>query len=545
MYVFESNPKEVIKLLLGIVVSIIIPYVYLNDSREIQRALQQLQNFAYSVLVDLLTFVFILSTRYSSSNMTKIGGFLSAFNNGLSSSSNWPSSFAEPDMALINELMESIESSPPGIEARKLLIEQYLSAGWIEAAKDAAEDILRIDPTQVEVEKFITNQDFSDNSSESSKPARKLTEKGKAMVKPSIKDMIANKMANATPAPKAVLVTDVNAAKKQLSEGYEVLIARAKQLQQDAQLLRDLERQQEKVVRCDKYVSTLEDLAGGKISTILRVKPPHSARAAARLIEATPDRAMEMAITDLDDMIRWQRSPSNPSPAADNDAIREAIAKRVKVVIASLPDRLGPAINDAFMHVEHETLRVRKYINSETMYGDAIPDIPRSSFWVSEDGYAWDMDELAAAIKSGGGIMRNPLSKQLFTTNDIRAIVRHPLGKGLQAMQVAQSKMSEGVRSKTIDELDNLANILLADMSTDQLKSRTALDEFQAYVATLPDAEQKAIDLLKVPAKDSHTGQPFDASIGESVRDALGNRVCFHKTGKTALIIAFAGITAY
>lgn len=47
----------------------------------------------------------------------------------------------------------------------------------------------------------------------------------------------------------------------------------------------------------------------------------------------------------------------------------------------------------------------------------------------------------------------------------------------------------------------------------------------------VPEFEQKAIDGLKCPARDSHTGQAYDFSIGESVRDAKGNRVCFHKTG--------------
>jgi hypothetical protein len=47
----------------------------------------------------------------------------------------------------------------------------------------------------------------------------------------------------------------------------------------------------------------------------------------------------------------------------------------------------------------------------------------------------------------------------------------------------------------------------------------------------VPELEQKAIDQLKCPARDSHTGQKYDFSIGEAVRDAKGNRVCFHKTG--------------
>lgn len=52
-----------------------------------------------------------------------------------------------------------------------------------------------------------------------------------------------------------------------------------------------------------------------------------------------------------------------------------------------------------------------------------------------------------------------------------------------------------------------------------------------AYLATLPQAEQDAIDKLRVPAKDSHTGQAFDCTIGDAVRDAKANKICVHKTG--------------
>jgi hypothetical protein len=47
----------------------------------------------------------------------------------------------------------------------------------------------------------------------------------------------------------------------------------------------------------------------------------------------------------------------------------------------------------------------------------------------------------------------------------------------------------------------------------------------------VPELEQKAIQGLKCPARDSHTSQTYDWSIGEAVRDAEGNLVCFHKTG--------------
>lgn len=127
--------------------------------------------------------------------------------------------------------------------------------------------------------------------------------------------------------------------------------------------------------------------------------------------------------------------------------------------------------------------------------------------------------------------MRNPLSRQMFTTQDIHMIVQHPLGKRLAAMQVEQGKLSKGVRPKTIEELEKMSAVLLADMSLDQMESRHVVDGFLGYVATLPESEQQALDRLRVPAKDSHTGQAFDTSIGEAVRDAKANRVCIHKTG--------------
>ena len=68
-------------------------------------------------------------------------------------------------------------------------------------------------------------------------------------------------------------------------------------------------------------------------------------------------------------------------------------------------------------------------------------------------------------------------------------------------------------------------------MTVDQVPSRRAIDEFAAYLATLPRTEQQVIDSLKVPAKDSHTGNGYDCTIGEAVRDAQGNRVCTQKTG--------------
>jgi len=79
--------------------------------------------------------------------------------------------------------------------------------------------------------------------------------------------------------------------------------------------------------------------------------------------------------------------------------------------------------------------------------------------------------------------------------------------------------------------LDQLAKSLLEDDSDDQKSSRLATESFTYYVATVPTEEQRTIEKLKVPARDSHTGIEADATFGEAVKDTLGTSVCIHKTG--------------
>jgi hypothetical protein len=219
-------------------------------------------------------------------------------------------------------------------------------------------------------------------------------------------------------------------------------------------------------------------------------------------------------------------------------------------VQSTLPDNVKTHCDIALMHVEHEYLN-RNYANTDTMLGDEVKDIPRANFYVTEDNYAWDMDELVQAITANNGVLRNPLSREMFTPKDIKGILLHPLGKPLAALGVEQHEMSKGIRADTIVHMERLSAVLLTDQSSDTLPSRKAVDEFLAYIATcrcsrtlflhrlkaalltstVPELEQKAIEHLKCPARDSHTGQAYDFSIGEAVRDAKGNRVCFHKTG--------------
>jgi hypothetical protein len=163
------------------------------------------------------------------------------------------------------------------------------------------------------------------------------------------------------------------------------------------------------------------------------------------------------------------------------------------------------------------------------MYGDKLMDIPKENFFASEDNYAWDMDELVQALASNSGVMRNPLTKQMFSADDIRMILTHPKGERLKPMQLQQSQLSTGTRSTTIEWLAKLGHIMKTDQTQDSAPSRKAMEEFQAYRITLPESEQKTIDQLKIPAVDGTSGQPFDYTIGESVNDAVSNNTCLHK----------------
>lgn len=454
------------------------------------------------------------------------------------SSSNQPLQ-ADIDMSFLNELYEEIEQHPPAIEARKILIQQYMEAGWFEAAGGQIQELLNLDPFNTEA--MLWSEVISEHDRVAPKPS------------PSTRAPI-------PPPPKVQLNKNLDQAKLDLQLGYEALRAQAEKLLRETRLIRDLalkndaansvspkgkgkatwswfsvpEEKKENAfaARFESHIVNLTALSDGRVSSVIRVRQPGSARAVAREMESSPHKAVDIAVSDLDGMARWLRS-NNPSTSSDE--LREILVKRVQALSTALPENMRMHATTALMHAEHEVLQRRYRCNNqnieETMLGDPISEIPRARFWVTEDGYPWDMEELAQAIESKGGIMRNPLSFQMFTTNDIRAIVQHPLGKRLAALEMEQKNLSQGFRKKTIDEIEKMATVLLADNSEDQMESRHVVDAFLAYIATLPASEQRALDELRVPAKDSHTGQGYDTTIGESVRDAQGNRVCVHKTG--------------
>lgn len=438
----------------------------------------------------------------------------------------------EPDLVLVAELCETIERHPPALEARKLLVQHYLAVGWQDAAIDSIRELCSLSPQDEEIKAWYTAFVVEPQQSTSKVQPPKNTRATGFNAKPAVRP--------------AILPEDENERskiKQDLIDGLKKLRIRASSLLSDTRLLGNLQPHTKQQLQSIGHIDELQALAEGRIMSVLKsrqdgsslnndsIPQPQSVRAVAReMIAKSQSEALQLVVTDFSNIVSWQRSRQAGSP--NDDAIRDTLTKRVRALEAALPEdselRRYPTI--ALMHMDHEQFK-RKYVNDETMLGDPIGEISQQSFFVSEDGYAWDMDELAQAITSNGGVMRNPLSRQMFSREDIHFIVNHPAGKSLAAMQIEQSKLKQGVRPQTIDEMQKLAKVLLDDQSADQIPTRQAVDHWFAYTATLPQAEQKAIDVLRVPAKDSHTGQAFDSSIGESLRDAQANRTCFHKTG--------------
>jgi hypothetical protein len=389
-------------------------------------------------------------------------------------------SSGDPDMVLIGELMEEISRRPPAVGARKLLVEHYISVGWLDAAIENARELDTLSPGDSDVANFLQ---ILEKKPEPPAPEKKpLPSTASA---PVVEGLEWNKK---TTAPKAVekktevisinVGDDLDTARQDLATGYRSLRAKAGFILADLMHLQAL--QKKAGMPLSKDTTKIQRIVEGQRSTMGQ---PCSPRTIARAMRDIPKEAMSIAIADLENTMRWVQESHGYSPGTNNDATRDALVKREAALEVALPDDLKIHCELALMHIEHENLD-RNYANTETMYGDEVKDISRANFYVTEDNYAWDMEELVAAIKASSGVLRNPLSKQMFTPKDVKGIYMHPLAKPLAALAVEQHEMSKGVRPETITRMEKLSSILLEDQSSDAIPSRHAVDEFLAYIAT-------------------------------------------------------------
>jgi hypothetical protein len=324
-----------------------------------------------------------------------------------------------------------------------------------------------------------------------------------------------------TDQPKAMSAAQVRETEELLEDGYGSLKLEAEILRVElaSPYFQSISEDQAKIV------SNLQAISQGKVSSAASFLQPASVQEIAREVLANPAKATDLISEDFETLISWITSQAEE---VDTDKIRQRLMKRRALLEAALPDSMQQNIAAAYRHAEREHLS-KKYENTETMLGDKIEDIPKANFFVSEDNYAFDMEELAQAIEARNGVMRNPLSLQLFSESDIKVILEHPIGKRLKPLEEEQHRQKKGVRMDTIIKIEELSKIMLADQSMDGGPSRKGIGEFLAFVATLPSREQTTINQLKIPGVDKNTGQAFDYSIGESVADAKGGVTCYHK----------------
>lgn len=390
-------------------------------------------------------------------------------------------------MALIGELMEEIGRHPPAVAARKLLVEHYISVGWAEAAMENAKELRKLAPWDSEVKQFLQVLERKPELPVSLAPVKKPVSIASLPVAEALYwDLRTGRYMKASEKRKEEasipkLSTDLETGRQDLSTGYQALRIKARYILTDLVHLQALQAKAD--LPQSKHTFKIRSIAEGLKSTSIQAKQPNNVRTVARTVQDDPTGATESIIADLESVMRWIRHQNDDSSGADDDSVRESLVKRRVALEAVLPEQLRIHCEHALMHVEHEHLS-RNYANTETMYGDEVKDIPRANFYVTEDNYAWDLEELVAAIKANNGVLRNPLSKDMFTQKDVKGITMHELGKPLAALAVKQQEMAKGVRPDTIERMEKLSTILLDDQSVDALPSRLAVDEFLAYIAT-------------------------------------------------------------
>jgi hypothetical protein len=363
------------------------------------------------------------------------------------------------DFTLLNELWQMIEGDPTCIYPRKLLMEQLLHYGWTDAAVEAGEELIKLDPDDKEARVLVNTH--------------KKKEKPKAA-------------ARTRSQPKRVPVPNSEEERLMLEEEFsEELMAlqqEVKDLADDMQDLTQFAQSNDMEAHNQQELGHLLTFQNDELKGIVSATAT-SARETAKKMKETSGyfNLLNIAVTDLETTYDRMK---NMTGAKDNDALRELLAKRVRILVSSIPDEIHAYPGLALMQIEHERLG-KTYVNDETMLGDEVRDIERNDFLVSEDGYAWSVEELVQAIKANGGVMRNPLSKDMFSPEDIKMILLHPTGKALGMMQLQQSQMANGVRKATIEHLQSLAATVLTDDADDQFESRKAIGKLAVTFCTI------------------------------------------------------------
>ncbi|KAK3315480.1 hypothetical protein B0H66DRAFT_565440 [Apodospora peruviana] len=232
-------------------------------------------------------------------------------------------------------------------------------------------------------------------------------------------------------------------------------------------------------------ISALNAMLAGRLGSVASKPPPRPARAVAREVVSRAysigeSEALDLLMEDYETVLDWAKATTSSSSVAGH---AQAVLNDRKVLLeAALPAQLAGLVDEAMMHFGHERLYsppqpasiqngtgaingsgsssihngggrpgsrspvppFQQFYANSTTFRDNLPveEIPRHRFMRTDDGYAWDMIELASELRndiiampstqSGTSLhLRNPMTKALFTATDVARIVAHPMGRGL------------------------------------------------------------------------------------------------------------------
>ncbi|HET6347402.1 MAG TPA: hypothetical protein VFH51_20900, partial [Myxococcota bacterium] len=173
------------------------------------------------------------------------------------------------------------------------------------------------------------------------------------------------------------------------------------------------------------------------------------------------------------------------------------------------------------------------YHNDTTMLGDELQDLPASLLFTTEDGYAFDVDELVDLIEEKG-VMRNPWTGKDLSEADIGSLVLHPSGAGVRvsALVGENDAMKARLSAATGAMLQDLATVLLSEPTTGAMASSTgAVAGFSEYVKGLPRSEQVALAGARFQLRDTH-GNAFAISVLGAIAGLQSQAGCSRATGR-------------
>ncbi|CAK7228226.1 hypothetical protein SCUCBS95973_006810 [Sporothrix curviconia] len=313
---------------------------------------------------------------------------------------------------------------------------------------------------------------------------------------------------------------------RKLEQRFAELQSRASELEREMVVLENVG-----LVDNAEIFQDTRNIKEGRVSLVVMPALPRPVRQLVRELQGDRQKCLDLIIDDFVEVAQWALEEDTTNKP-HIDVVRDRLLRRQTLLDAMLPSGLEDLGRMAMMHVEHQLIHYgKKYANDKTMLLEDVADIAMENLMVTSDNYAWDMAELADALAVNSGVMRNPLTRDMFSEEDVRQILNHPLGERLRPMAVEQSELKRGVRATTIERMAHLSKVMLEDQSAHATPTIEAIDIFMAYYHTLPEAEKRTLRSLKVPAKDSHTGQAYDSAILEAIQDAKANRVCYHKAG--------------